>query len=230
MKPHRAPDGVGHARPLGPRSLGLLAVLTLLVLALSSCGGGHSTNPSVAAIASTTTAPPVRSPGTPASSEPPAAGSTTATGPRTSSGPTSSSGPGSRSAGAAGVVAAGLEFAQCMRSHGVPDWPGPVSSGNTTRFFPGPSSGIDVNSPSVQKALKVCQRYIPGSTFTPAQSAEDETRLLKYAKCMRSHGVPNFPDPVERPGGGWGFNFSSVINQDSPAYQAADQTCKSLKP
>ena len=41
---------------------------------------------------------------------------------------------------------------------------------------------------------------------------------LKLAQCMRSHGVPNFPDgPITK---------SSGINENSPAFQRAFQSCK----
>jgi hypothetical protein len=117
-----------------------------------------------------------------------------------------------------------------MRSHGVAKWPDPVSSGGKTSFFPGPTTGIDMRSSTVQAALKVCQKYIPGTTLTPSQSAQDKAKLLKYAECMRAHGVANFPDPSSRPNGGWGFDFSQTLNQSSPAYQAATAACKSLEP
>lgn len=106
----------------------------------------------------------------------------------------------------------------------------PCVVGKHDEVLPGPSSGIDVNSPTVQAALKVCQKYIPGGTFTPAQGAQDEAKLLEYAKCMRSHGVANFPDPSSRPGGGWGFDSGPGLDQNSPIFQTANQACKGLEP
>lgn len=46
---------------------------------------------------------------------------------------------------------------------------------------------------------------------------------------MRSHGVPNFPDP---PAGGGGVQLSagSGINPQSPAFQAAQNACQKLLP
>lgn len=145
---------------------------------------------------------------------------------------TTSHGSGATGAGRKASTAPSLEeFARCMRSHGVSNWPDPVSSGGRTRFFPGPGSGIDVNSPIVRSALAVCRKYIPGSTLTPAQSAQDEAQLLEYARCMRSHGVTDFPDPTPRPGNGWGFTFPpGMEHSSSPAYLRADQACKSLEP
>jgi hypothetical protein len=46
---------------------------------------------------------------------------------------------------------------------------------------------------------------------------------------MRSHGVPSFPDPT--PGhGGFQLSLGSGINPQSPAFQAAQQACKSFAP
>lgn len=123
-----------------------------------------------------------------------------------------------------------LEFAQCMRSHGVPNFPDPTSSNGKTQILPGPSSGIDSDSPTLRAALQTCQKYVPGGNLTPAESAQDEAKLLKYAECMRSHGVTNFPAPSSRPDGGWSFDLGWAVNQNSPTYQSANQACKSLEP
>jgi hypothetical protein len=60
--------------------------------------------------------------------------------------------------------------------------------------------------------------------------AEAMARLLKAAQCMRSHGVPNFPDPTESNGGqAIGFHVSG-IDPNSPQFQAAQKACRSLSP
>lgn len=46
---------------------------------------------------------------------------------------------------------------------------------------------------------------------------------VAYADCMRSHGVPNFPDASA----GGGFDIPSTIDAQSPAYLSARQTCTS---
>ncbi|HTP22769.1 MAG TPA: hypothetical protein VMJ65_24400 [Solirubrobacteraceae bacterium] len=50
---------------------------------------------------------------------------------------------------------------------------------------------------------------------------------LAFADCMRSSGVPNFPDPS--PGRGLLFNASGV-NRSSPAFRAAQAKCRKLLP
>jgi hypothetical protein len=51
---------------------------------------------------------------------------------------------------------------------------------------------------------------------------------LQVSECMRSRGVPNFPDPS---GNGSGFNLNGTgINPQSPAFVSAQQTCFKLLP
>ena len=48
------------------------------------------------------------------------------------------------------------------------------------------------------------------------------------SRCMRSHGVPNFPDPQFQtaPGGGFGVKIGGPgVNPSSPAFQAAQKAC-----
>jgi hypothetical protein len=58
----------------------------------------------------------------------------------------------------------------------------------------------------------------PGSTAPGA---------LAFARCMRSSGVPNFPDP--QPGGGFLFSTAG-INPSAPALRAARAKCQKVMP
>ena len=51
---------------------------------------------------------------------------------------------------------------------------------------------------------------------------------MAFAACMRSSGVPNFPDPS--PGGGLLFRVTAGINRSSPAFRAARAKCQRLLP
>jgi hypothetical protein len=54
-----------------------------------------------------------------------------------------------------------------------------------------------------------------------------EQATIAFAKCMRSNGVPNFPDP--NPGGG-GFRLPAGANPEAPAFKAAQAKCHKLLP
>jgi hypothetical protein len=51
---------------------------------------------------------------------------------------------------------------------------------------------------------------------------------------MRTHGVPEFPDPVAGPNGGAGIQLKvgpgTGVDPNSTAFQAADKACRSLLP
>lgn len=51
---------------------------------------------------------------------------------------------------------------------------------------------------------------------------------VKYSECMRSHGLPTFPDPSG--GGGIHFSAGSGVNPFSPAFKAAQKICSKLLP
>jgi len=74
------------------------------------------------------------------------------------------------------------------------------------------------------------------ATSTPASGAgavsqgpaSPEGDALAFAECMRSSGVPNFPDPAA--GGGFLFNRSAGVDPSSPAFQTAQAKCKKFLP
>ncbi|MGO9956942.1 MAG: hypothetical protein ACLP50_13340, partial [Solirubrobacteraceae bacterium] len=108
-----------------------------------------------------------------------------------------------------------LAFAECVREHGLPDFPDPTGSGQLQL-----PNGLTTNSPAYQAAAKHCASLIGGETTPKAitQTPQLQAAALRLALCMRSHGVPNFPDgPITK---------STGINESSPAFQRAFQTCQ----
>jgi hypothetical protein len=135
--------------------------------------------------------------------------------------PTSTPSSSSHGSGRTGMLA----YAACMRSHGVPNFPDPGPRGDVTirRAY-----GIDPSSPSFQAAQKTCQKELPnGGKASPAEQAQMQQQALRYSACIRSHGVPNFPDP-QFSGGQvlLAVRNGSAINPNSPTFQAAQQACQ----
>jgi hypothetical protein len=127
-----------------------------------------------------------------------------------------------------------LQFAQCMRGHGVSNFPDPTGQG--IQIAPG--SGINPQSPAFQRAQNACKQYLPNGGAPPVTSAHDTAAALAFAKCMRAHGVPDFPDPLTTAPGsppagavaildlhGMAFELGSGINPRSPAFQQAATDC-----
>jgi hypothetical protein len=112
-----------------------------------------------------------------------------------------------------------VAFAQCMRAHGEPDFPDPNSHGVFT-FHGNPFAG---------PAFKACGHLLPnGGQTTPAQEQKELSEALQLGACMRSHGMPNFPDPS--------VQNSNIIFDISPGalktpqFQAAQRACQKLMP
>lgn len=133
----------------------------------------------------------------------------------------SSSASAGRSSPAGGAKPSALAYAQCMQSHGVKNFPEPDSSGGI-QFTKGQSLP-DVNSPQFRTAAKACVSLHPAAVApNPAQQAQQLAANVQYAKCMRSHGVPNFPDP-----GNDGFFDLQNIDVNSSQVLAANKACAS---
>jgi hypothetical protein len=147
--------------------------------------------------------------------------------------------------GAASITKAGLEFAACVRAHGVPDFPDPIATAGATQTNGTPTTATPVKTLSestevVQKAQEACQKYAAaaeGPVVSGAQLAKLKAGALAYAKCIRAHGVPNFPDPTVEAGPGghgagitppFGTGAQARAEAQSPALQAAIKTCSPL--
>jgi hypothetical protein len=118
-----------------------------------------------------------------------------------------------------------------MRSHGVPDFPGPDSSGQ----IPGGKTTLIQLSRSnshYQAAQLACQHLWPYQAPTQAQQRQQLTEDLRFARCMRSHGVPNFPDPTSsRRGLVFVLSASGLgVDPHSPQLLAKAHACQHVLP
>jgi len=90
-----------------------------------------------------------------------------------------------------------VAFSHCMRTHGVPNFPDP-------QRFTGGNVKLTIHTldPS-QSALNACSSLLPTRGGTPQTAQQTRRQLedeLSFARCMRAHGVPNFPDPSAQGG------------------------------
>ena len=85
-----------------------------------------------------------------------------------------------------------LNFARCMRSHGVSNFPDDLNFQNVP--------GINPSSPAFKTAQTACQRLLPVKTSPPAApSAQTHAKLLRLSNCLRTHWSPTMPDPKPNP-------------------------------
>ena len=149
------------------------------------------------------------------------------------------------SAGSGGSTHAresGLAFSMCMRSHGVSNFPDPNANGRPLAVD---AQQLGVSDGLYQAAEQACRSRLPtGGSLQQLThqcllyGACPQTLVQKlmtlerrYAGCMRSHGVPNWPDPPIGPKGGRPvFDVSGagidVRSTDSPQFQSTDQECR----
>lgn len=134
----------------------------------------------------------------------------------------------SSSASAAGGSSGGsdvndqlAEFSQCMRENGMPRFPD-LKAANGQLSLP---SSVDTNSPQFQQAIEACRSLSPQLNGGGAPSADQQDQVLKFVKCMRKNGVPDFPDPSKS-----GGTIVTGINPNSPQFKSALQACQSLLP
>ena len=109
-------------------------------------------------------------------------------------------------------------FDSCIRAHGVANFPDSAVSaiGNqVTLHVPGYLKG----EPQFQAALQACRKDLLGGS-RPATKHVNTQEQLKFAECMRSHGITDFPDPMA--GGGWDLPGDT----DSPQFDAAAHACQ----
>ncbi len=116
---------------------------------------------------------------------------------------------------------AALAYASCMRSHGITDFPDPNAQGG----FSAPN-GMNVNSPQYAAANNDCKSldYSSPPPYDPTTAAA----LLKYAICMRGHGLSWFPDPNVQ--GHLAVSFPKGMGPNDPQYVAANKTCSADLP
>jgi len=90
----------------------------------------------------------------------------------------------------------GVKFSECMRHNGVSDFPDPNGSGKLTIDAVANGSSVDTNAPAFKQALGACKHLEPVGFTGSKRSPRLRQAALKFAQCIREHGVKDFPDPL----------------------------------
>lgn len=137
----------------------------------------------------------------------------------------------SASTGRYGPANSPASLSRCMRANRVSGFPDPIA-------VPGGGEGLPLMvtsddsliaeghtfaGPAVRSAERVCAAYLPPAGGPPPKVRAQQLRQeLAFARCMRAHGVPNFPDPSSS---GGQDGLAAGIDPQSPAFQSAARVC-----
>ena len=101
---------------------------------------------------------------------------------------------------------------------GAPNFPDPGPNGFNL-------AAVQTQSPAFQSAHQECAPLHPPGTAQGSPASEGQRlAAIASAKCMRAHGVPNFPDPEFLPNGGNGVVLNGIDTQ-APAFKRAQAAC-----
>ena len=82
-----------------------------------------------------------------------------------------------------------VKFAECIRAHGVSDFPDP----NAKNQF---EYGVSVTLAVWKQATTACKDLQPPGTLSGKRTPKQQSASLRFAQCVRDNGVKDFPDPV----------------------------------
>lgn len=125
-------------------------------------------------------------------------------------------------------------LSECMRANGLTNFPDPTQ-GSGGLGFPGgvivsiegdlTVDGTTFTGPALKRASQRCRTYLPPTGPPPRLSEQQETQMLRLARCMRAHGVPNFPDPGSPARVNGAIKAVPIPGSNSPAFDRAAKVC-----
>jgi hypothetical protein len=123
-----------------------------------------------------------------------------------------------------------LAYAKCMREHGV-DMPDPEPGERGLRFV-----APEGTSPEeTREAEQACRKHL--DAIEPPELSEEQQEEMKeaalaHARCMREHGIENFPDPTFGEDGRTELRIGpdSGIDPESPKFREAQEACQDELP
>ena len=129
-----------------------------------------------------------------------------------------------RNRSASNTYAQGVRYSDCVRSQGVSNFPDPAPGGGVDLR----ALGAEARSPALLAAQTACAKLQPGGSRRPSPfTGKQEQRIVAKARCIRTHGVPNFPDPTMVGPGNFGEPYLPPgWNNDAPVVVKALNACK----
>jgi hypothetical protein len=123
------------------------------------------------------------------------------------------------SSAASGSYSQGVKYSDCMRSHGISNFPDPSPGGGFNIRWIGAD---ETPSPAFVSAQTACAKLQPGGSAPPQITGEQVHEMFVKARCIRQHGFPNFPDPSLS---GTGLTPPADWNPEAPMSITARKAC-----
>jgi len=114
-----------------------------------------------------------------------------------------------------------VKYAQCIRAHGVPDFPDPDPGGQFRGL-----GHEQQNNPKFRAAQQACRALAPGGEHEKLGDPAYVNQVRKFAQCMRANGMPDFPDPDAQ----GRLRGAGHEQQGNPRYSAAFEACRAKLP
>jgi hypothetical protein len=111
----------------------------------------------------------------------------------------------------------------CARANGMPNLPDPQISANGKAIFP---SGLNIPPQTRRACQSLYDRLVPNA-HNDAPTQAQLAALLRFARCMRSHGISDWPDP--RPDGTF-LPDARIMHSLKSAFRSQLMTCEHLNP
>jgi hypothetical protein len=118
-----------------------------------------------------------------------------------------------------------VAYVKCMRSHGLPSFPDPLGDGI---FDITVANRADFSGPAYASANGGCA-HLEGTPATAAQLHRSVTEALRYAACMRAHGIASFHASASGDHVLMGFQGSGA-QANSTQFLIAQRVCQPLLP
>jgi hypothetical protein len=135
---------------------------------------------------------------------------------------------GSPNTGGSPTSTSAVRFSQCMRSHGVPNFPDPTSNGTIPK---GTAQQFGVSDSRYQTVQTACAHLLPNSGgVSQAVIQRAMNGMRRFAQCMRSDGVSNWPDPSTDRAGYPAFYLQGEIDMSAPQIMTKIHACQHLVP
>jgi hypothetical protein len=130
----------------------------------------------------------------------------------------------------ASFTAAAFKYSSCMRDHGLSSFPDPMMTDHNGQQVAYLTATIPVEpSPAFKSAQQACRKILPtpsnANTTQLAQQHAREEHILAFAKCLRSHGIPDFPDPTSQGQLTLEMVNAAGVDLHAPTVLTAAKTC-----